>query len=463
MRTVLLTLLSMLVLPIAAFGQWDFEAAWPPNEDLQFSSAHGIAVDPDGKVWVQYFSATDSVQVPELDDSWQPVRVLYVFNPDGTEADISPIKFVDLPGGERDTLGGRLGVDENGDPVWLGHPGTGLRADHNGNILVAVDGSPGTELASALLYRLNYETGEGMNKVTFDARAPTAPAVDSAGNVYITDVFPGDPLRVYDEAFNFIDNAIAETIGFSRSFEVSPDGNTVYWAGYTNNAVIAYTRPDEFSAYDSVGVVIPGVDSESMSWNPATGYLWVAAGSTNDPPNDFEGVDTNWDIQTWYAFDPAELAVDTVPTPEDSLSWTPATEADTTGRPRGLAFGPSGDVAYIIQFEQPAPSVQKLVRGVANAIEPIDSELPSAIALKQNYPNPFNPSTTINFAVKEAGHVTLKVFDALGRQVGVLVDERAVPGTYEVRFDGSGLASGTYLYVLESNGQHLSKTMQLVK
>ncbi len=442
---------------MAAFGQWELDAAWPPDEELQSSSAHGIAVDPDGKVWVQYFSATDSVQVPDLDDEWQPVRVLYVFNADGTEADISPIKFLDFPGGERDTLGGFITLDDNGEKVWEGRSGRGLDTDHNGNILVS---------QFRTLYRINYETGEGMNKAEFDVlddRGFAAPAADANGNTYVTGVFPGDPLIIVDEDFNFVENAIDETAGFSRSFEVSPDGNTIYWAGYTNNAVVAYERPDEFSAYDSLGAVIPGVDSESLGWNSATGQLWVSAGSANDRPNDFEGFETSWDIQTWYAFDADELAVDTVPEPQDSLSWTPAAEADTTGRPRGIGFAPSGDIAYIIQFEQPAPSVQKVVRQEDTAIEQIGSELPSAITLSQNYPNPFNPATTIQFSVKEAGHVSLKVYNMLGREVATLVDEQAAPGSYEVRFDGRGLASGTYLYVLESDGQHLNKTMQLVK
>lgn len=463
MRKSLLWLSYMLILPITAFGQWTFDAEWPPVEDRQLSSAHGIAVDAEGKVWIQYYSPSDSVQVADLDDSWQSVTVVYVFNQDGTEADISPVKFVDLPGGERDTLGGRVILDENGEKTWTSHTNTGLRADHNGDIIVTVDGSPGTSLTSGFVYRLDHQTAEGLGKAALEMRGPAGPAVDENGNVYVTDVFPGDPIRILDEDLNFVDNAIDETVGFSRSFEVSADGNTIYWAGYTNNAVIEYSREDEFASYDSVGVIIPGVDSESLTRHPVTGNVWVSAGSSNDRPNDLEGFDTNWRIQTWYAFDPAELAVDTVPTPVDSLSWTPQTEADTTGRPRGLAFSPDGNTAYIINFSQVGPSVQKLVREEDTAIEPVDSEIPSTVTLTQNYPNPFNPSTTIEFAVKEAGNVTLKVFDTLGRQVSTLVDERVAPGSYQVRFDGTGLASGTYVYVLEADGRRLNKTMQFVK
>lgn len=459
MRKSLLLLAALLLLPSIASAQWQFESVFPTDTTRQFNSPHGIAVDPEGKIWVQYFGATDSVQVAELDNSYQPVRVLYVFNPDGTEADISPIKFLDFPGGERDTLGGFLRRDDAGTLVWEGRSGRGLDVDHEGNILVS---------QFRTLYRIDYQTGEGLDKAEpemIDQRGFTAPAADENGNTYVTGVFPGDPLIVLDEDLNFVENAIDVTVGFSRSFAVSPDGSTIYWGGYTNNAVIAYQRPDPFAPFDSVGVVIPGMDSESFGWNPATGDLWVAAGSPNDPPNDFPGFETNWRAQTWYAFDPATLEVNTIPTPKDSLTWQIGDGASESadGRPRGIAFSPDGNTAYVIQFNQTAPSVEVFVAGGSTAIETLDSTIPKTIALDQNFPNPFNPTTSIRFAVTKAGMVSLKVHDVLGREVAVLVNETVAPGSYSVTLDGANLTSGTYLYTLEANGERLSRAMLLVK
>ena len=68
--------------------------------------------------------------------------------------------------------------------------------------------------------------------------------------------------------------------------------------------------------------------------------------------------------------------------------------------------------------------------------------------LAQNYPNPFNPSTTISFSIKEAGQVTLKVYDILGNEVTTLVYEVRQPGKYDVRFEAASLPSGTYFYKL---------------
>jgi YVTN family beta-propeller protein len=74
---------------------------------------------------------------------------------------------------------------------------------------------------------------------------------------------------------------------------------------------------------------------------------------------------------------------------------------------------------------------------------------PGVSALLQNYPNPCNPATTIQFTLAKSCDVDLKVYDMLGREVVVLVHEQKVPGEYDVRFDGSGLASGVYFYRLQ--------------
>ncbi len=87
---------------------------------------------------------------------------------------------------------------------------------------------------------------------------------------------------------------------------------------------------------------------------------------------------------------------------------------------------------------------------------------PGSFALLQNYPNPFNPSTTIRYSVPVAGDITLSVYSILGQKVGVLASGFHQPGTYRVRFDAQGLASGAYFYVLEGGGKaHVQKMMVL--
>jgi len=76
---------------------------------------------------------------------------------------------------------------------------------------------------------------------------------------------------------------------------------------------------------------------------------------------------------------------------------------------------------------------------------------PQTFALDQNYPNPFNPSTVIRYALPGRASVVLEVFNTLGQQVATLVSETEEPGFHEVRFDGSGLASGLYFYRLAAH------------
>jgi hypothetical protein len=88
---------------------------------------------------------------------------------------------------------------------------------------------------------------------------------------------------------------------------------------------------------------------------------------------------------------------------------------------------------------------------------------PVRFGLLQNYPNPFNPKTGIRFQVPGVSEVKLVVYDLMGREVAVLVNETKAPGNYEVSFDGSGLASGVYVYRLTAGSFLQSRTMLLVK
>lgn len=84
-------------------------------------------------------------------------------------------------------------------------------------------------------------------------------------------------------------------------------------------------------------------------------------------------------------------------------------------------------------------------------------------ALEQNYPNPFNPTTTISYAIPQDGMVTLKIYDALGREVKTLVNEFKQTGRYTTEFDASTLSSGVYIYKLASDKYSSVKKMLLVK
>jgi len=124
---------------------------------------------------------------------------------------------------------------------------------------------------------------------------------------------------------------------------------------------------------------------------------------------------------------------------------------------------------------------------VASTVPPVP--LPAVARLEQNYPNPFNPKTVIRFSVPTGGRagpqnadrasspasggrddqmsgvsdVKLTVHDLLGREVAVLVNERKAPGSYEVSFDGTGLASGMYVYRMTAGTFAAANRMMLVR
>lgn len=88
---------------------------------------------------------------------------------------------------------------------------------------------------------------------------------------------------------------------------------------------------------------------------------------------------------------------------------------------------------------------------------------PLEYSLYQNYPNPFNPTTQINYSIKEAGLITLKVYDILGKEIVDLVNENKEAGNYSVNFDASNLPSGVYIYSIQSGAFVSSKKMVLIK
>jgi hypothetical protein len=83
--------------------------------------------------------------------------------------------------------------------------------------------------------------------------------------------------------------------------------------------------------------------------------------------------------------------------------------------------------------------------------------------LEQNYPNPFNPATTISYTLPIAGNVTLKVFDITGKEVRMLDNGHKAAGKYSVTFNASDLASGMYIYRIQTSNFSEVRKMLLMK
>jgi hypothetical protein len=96
-------------------------------------------------------------------------------------------------------------------------------------------------------------------------------------------------------------------------------------------------------------------------------------------------------------------------------------------------------------------------------VEESDKLMPKSYSLDQNYPNPFNPSTVIKYAIPENSFVTLKIFDALGREVALLVNSQQSAGVHTVNFNASNLTSGIYFYQLNAKNFSQVKKMMVLR
>jgi uncharacterized lipoprotein YddW (UPF0748 family) len=131
-------------------------------------------------------------------------------------------------------------------------------------------------------------------------------------------------------------------------------------------------------------------------------------------------------------------------------TYTDPTFNNTTATYRVQAIGRNGAVG---------PAAEALV---ATSIDR-DGDLALQTRLEANYPNPFNPSTVLRWQLAVGSQTRLVVYDIMGREIAVLAQGVYPAGRHEVVFDASGLASGVYIYTLETGGQRFTKRMTLLK
>ncbi|HRP94367.1 MAG TPA: T9SS type A sorting domain-containing protein, partial [Ignavibacteriaceae bacterium] len=124
----------------------------------------------------------------------------------------------------------------------------------------------------------------------------------------------------------------------------------------------------------------------------------------------------------------------------------------TQGYTRGIANDTTADAAILDIVHTPV------------SVELETDVVPAQFYLDQNYPNPFNPSTQIKFGITEAANVDLRIYDVLGSEVAVLINNQYLgAGSYNAKFNAVNLASGIYVYRLTAGTNSVSRKMQLLK
>jgi hypothetical protein len=169
-------------------------------------------------------------------------------------------------------------------------------------------------------------------------------------------------------------------------------------------------------------------------------------------PNDFN------DVERIFVFSSA--APSTEPATSEVGPYTETTKSD----PVDISFvtyrqGSSSAAAGLIIDGIRIATSWNLITDVKDNIK----NIPNSFSLEQNYPNPFNPSTVISWQLAVGSHVSLKVYDLLGREVATLVNEFQVAGRYEKSFIDKSLPAGIYFYTLTSGNFTQTKKMTLIK
>ncbi|MBD3289828.1 hypothetical protein GF337_13560, partial [candidate division KSB1 bacterium] len=219
-------ILGLFLVANFAFAQdytWSFDEVLYDFELPQDNSwgIHGVAVAPDGNIWLALHGSLheEAIINEATGDTISFYRPVYILDPDGNHVDFSPLKVLEFPDGTLDTLNTK-------DPKGSGK---GISVDNDGNILYS---------SYSTVYRINYQTGMGMNVWTPDDVSSITEAVqDENGNIYVSYVLGGArPIIMLDNDFNFIGNA-ADTVGhINRTLAVSRDGTDLYlgstWNGF---------------------------------------------------------------------------------------------------------------------------------------------------------------------------------------------------------------------------------------
>jgi len=270
----------------------------------------------------------------------------------------------------------------------------------------------------------------------------------------------------------------AQPINSNGSFEDATTGEKVgtdipVWTLYAegeSNAIFEIVEEDSYDSSKSLKVQILSIGAnawdiqavnEPFTVEPETEYkysIWARA--------DLAGVLVNFTIGEPVTFAEFGRSGATLSDqwPEFTINFTtPATASDARA-PIHLGEAANGDF-----LETPIYLDDLKIEKVEAVDVKEKNSLPYQFSLNQNYPNPFNPVTNIEYTIgSQSGSeidqsVSLRVFDILGKEIATIVNEKQAPGFYRVKFDGSRLPSGTYLYKLTADGFTDVKKLLLLK
>ncbi len=291
-------------------------------------------------------------------------------------------------------------------------------------------------------------------------------AVDGSGNVYVTGYSTGSGTDRDYATIKYNSAGVEQWVqrynGPGNSSDVGSsiavdDLGNVY---VTGKSVISETE----SGYTTIQYNSAGVQQWIQTYNgPAhTGdWGWVPSLAVDTSGNVYVtayswGSATDKDYATIkYNSSGVQQWVQTYNGPGNSIDAINSIAVDGSGNVyvTGTSVGDGTDADYAtIKYSQAATGVYQT-----------SFDMPENYFLSQNYPNPFNPTTVIKYSIKDAGMVSLKVYNILGQEVATLVNKVQIQGLYEVEFNAQHLTSGIYFYRLTVGSFSEAKKLLLLK
>jgi len=275
--------------------------------------------------------------------------------------------------------------------------------------------------------------------------SPNDLVVKSDGSIFFTD------------PDNNIPSGQSRELNFTGVFRISSSGNVQLLDSVLIKPNGICFSPDESKLYvnevnSAIGKIwVWDVTDDSTITGKKPFYTIPVAGYPDGMKTDNAGNLYCTGPKGVWVISPAGVCLDTIITPRDpsNCAWGDADRKTlyiTTGN------GNTG-TGFVYRIR------------IANTTSVKDQGfLPSkTFELNNNYPNPFNPSTTIEYQTKISGLLTLKVFNSLGREVAMLVNEFKHPGTHTIEWNASGVPSGTYFCQLRSGNEQQTKKLVFIK
>jgi hypothetical protein len=275
---------------------------------------------------------------------------------------------------------------------------------------------------------------------------------------------------------------------------IDNDGNGIYNPGIDDPLDTAFTHRGQVLGIDSlpgaknldISSFVHYIQSDPLRGDPNDefearnyGLGRLRLGEEFDPCDDAWGQvfgipcdDPSINTRFWYSGDPVTNFgwLNTVPTDQRQMTNVGPFSLRQDEEIEVLVAYVVGQGSDRLNSITVARNVSDIAQTIYNSnfdftvsVEEETPNLPTELSLAQNYPNPFNPSTTIKLSLPSSGYATLKIYNALGEEVEVLVDKEFTAGNYEVELNASGLPSGVYFYQLQTNNFIETKKMILMK